>query len=138
MSKTLPIREKLKARREAWRSLHLKDLFAKDPQRFQNFSARLGDFVVDYSKNLIEIADLKLLHDLAKAAEVEAWRDRLFAGERINSTEDRAVLHMALRAKSGAFMAGGVGVMPRPRAARGGKRALAPAARAGPLRGAPR
>src|SRR2546423_1127055 len=101
MSNLAALHEKLKARREAWRNLHSKDRFAKDKQRFHNFSARLGDLVVDYSKNLIEVADLKLLHDLAKAAEVEAWRDRLFAGEHINSTEDRAVLHVALRAKSG-------------------------------------
>jgi glucose-6-phosphate isomerase len=136
MSNTDSIRAKLKARREAWRKLHLKDLFAKDPQRFQNFSARLGDFVVDYSKHLIEIGDLKLLHDLAKASEVEAWRDRLFAGEHINSTEDRAVLHMALRAKSGAFMDNGADVMPGIRAVQERMRAFAEKVRDGSWRGA--
>ena len=68
------------------------------------FQTTLGDFTVDYSKNLIEIADLKLLHDLAKTAEVEAWRDRMFGGEHINTSEDRAVLHTALRNRSGAVM----------------------------------
>jgi len=131
-----PIREKLKARREAWRKLHLRDLFAKDPQRFQNFSARLGDFVVDYSKNLIEIGDLKLLHDLAKAAEVESWRDRLFAGEHINSTEDRAVLHMALRAKGGAFVDKGADVLAGIRAVQERMRAFAEQVRDGTWRGA--
>ncbi len=136
MSKLDPIREKLKARREAWRQLHLRDLFAKDPQRFQNFSARLGDFVVDYSKNLIEIGDLKLLHDLAKAAEVEAWRDRLFAGEHINSTEDRAVLHMALRAKGGSFVDQGTDVLAGIRAVQARMRAFAEQVRDGTWRGA--
>jgi len=136
MSKIQPVLDKLKTRREAWRQLHLKTLFAKDPQRFQNFSARLGNFVVDYSKNLIEIADLKLLHDLAKAAEVEAWRDRLFAGEPINSTENRAVLHVALRAKSGAFMESGTDVMPGIRAVQARMRAFAEQVRDGSWRGA--
>src|SRR4051812_10076734 len=136
MSKTLPIREKLKARREAWRSLHLKDLFAKDPQRFQNFSARLGDFVVDYSKNLIEIADLKLLHDLAKAAEVEAWRDRMFGSEHINTSEDRAVLHTALRNRAGAVMTDGADVMPGILDVQKRMRAFADQVRDGTWRGA--
>ena len=136
MSNLDPIREKLKARREAWRKLHLRDLFAKDKQRFQNFSARLGDLVVDYSKNLIEITDLKLLHDLAKAAEVEAWRDRLFAGEHINTTEDRAVLHVALRAKGGAFTDQGTDVLSGIRAVQERMRAFAEQVRDGTWRGA--
>jgi glucose-6-phosphate isomerase len=136
MSDLHPIREKLKARREAWRKLHLRDLFAKDPQRFQNFQAKLGDLVIDYSKNLIEIADLKLLHDLAKAAEVEKWRDRLFAGEHINSTEDRAVLHMALRASGGAFEDKGADVLAGIRAVQERMRAFADAVRDGKWRGA--
>ncbi len=136
MSKLQPIRDKLKARREAWRQLHLRELFAKDPQRFQNFSASLGDLVLDYSKNLIEVADLKLLHDLAKVAEVEKWRDRLFAGEHINSTEDRAVLHMALRAKGGAFEDQGVDVLAGIRAVQERMRAFAEQVRDGTWRGA--
>ncbi|WP_395017940.1 glucose-6-phosphate isomerase [Dongia sp.] len=135
MSKLQPIQDKLRARREAWRKLHLRDLFARDPQRFQNFSAGLGDLVLDYSKNLIEIADLKLLHDLAKVAEVEKWRDRLFAGEHINSTEDRAVLHMALRAKAGAFEDQGVDVLAGIRAVQERMRAFAEQVRDGTWRG---
>jgi glucose-6-phosphate isomerase len=131
-----PIRGKLKARREAWRKLHLRELFARDPQRFQNLSAGLGDLVVDYSKNLIEVADLKLLHDLAKAAEVEQWRDRLFGGEHINSTEDRAVLHMALRAKGGAFQDQGQDVLAGIRAVQERMRAFAEQVRDGGWRGA--
>jgi glucose-6-phosphate isomerase len=136
MSKLQPTRDKLKARREAWRKLHLRELFAKDPERFQNFSASLGDLVVDYSKNLIEVADLKLLHDLAKAAEVEPWRDRLFGGEHINGTEDRAVLHMALRAKGGAFADQGQDVLAGIRAVQERMRAFAEQVRGGAWRGA--
>ncbi|HVO03978.1 MAG TPA: hypothetical protein VMT54_17390, partial [Candidatus Cybelea sp.] len=107
-----PLWKKLAARREAWRNLHLRDLFARDPNRFQNFSLQLDQFVIDYSKNLIEVADLKLLHDLAKSCQVEAWRDRLFGGEHINTSEDRAVQHMALRNPSGAVMVDGRDIMP--------------------------
>jgi glucose-6-phosphate isomerase len=109
---SLAVWEKLKTRREAWRHLHLRDLFAKDQNRFGNFSLRLGDLVVDYSKNLIETADLKLLHDLAKSCGVEAWRDRMFAGEHINASEDRAVLHTALRSPAGPVMVDGRDAMP--------------------------
>src|SRR5215469_8019192 len=136
MSNLDPIIEKLKARREAWRKLHLRDLFAKDPARFKNFSLRLGDFVLDYSKNLIEIADLKLLHDLAKAAEVEAWRDRMFGGEHINTSEDRAVLHTALRNRSGPMKTGGHDVMPGIQAVLEKMHAFADKVRDGAWRGA--
>ncbi|HVO01276.1 MAG TPA: glucose-6-phosphate isomerase [Candidatus Cybelea sp.] len=131
----LPIWQKLQARREAWRSLHLRDLFAKDKERFRNFSVRLGEVTLDYSKNLIELTDLKLLHDLAKAAELETWRTRLFAGEHINLTEDRAVLHMALRARNQAF-ADGTDVMPGIRAVQERMRAFAEKVRDGSWLGA--
>lgn len=83
---------------------HLRDLFAADPARFQQFQARLstgqGDLVLDFSKNRLTAETLPLLFDLARAADVEGWRSRMFAGEKINITENRAVLHTALRNRS--------------------------------------
>jgi glucose-6-phosphate isomerase len=91
----------LKTERKAWNALHLRDLFRKDKQRFERFSLALDDaddtFLLDYSKNLIRPQTLRLLLKLAREAGVEGLRDAMFAGEKINLTEDRAVLHTALR-----------------------------------------
>jgi glucose-6-phosphate isomerase len=75
----------------------MRDLFAREPDRFQRFSLRQGDLLLDFSKNRITDQTLKLLRQLAREAGVEAMRDRMFAGEPINPTENRAVLHVALR-----------------------------------------
>jgi glucose-6-phosphate isomerase len=77
--------------------LHLRELFADDPERTVRLTAEAGDLVADYSKHRITTETLVLLFDLARATGVEARRDAMFAGEHINSTEDRAVLHVALR-----------------------------------------
>jgi glucose-6-phosphate isomerase len=77
--------------------MHMRDLFAKDPNRFEKFSLSFGDILLDYSKNRITDETIVLLLDLARQASVEAWRDRMFRGDKINFTEDRAVLHIALR-----------------------------------------
>ncbi|MGN6625174.1 MAG: glucose-6-phosphate isomerase [Tepidisphaeraceae bacterium] len=79
---------------------HLRELFANDPARFHTFSMTFEDILLDYSKNRLTSETLKLLCDLARQANVEAWRDRMFSGEKINITEDRAVLHVALRNRS--------------------------------------
>ncbi|MFT5003683.1 MAG: glucose-6-phosphate isomerase [Flavobacteriales bacterium] len=79
---------------------HMKDLFAKDSQRFSKFSIKLPSILLDYSKNAITEETISLLTDLAKECEVEKWREKMFSGERINKTEDRAVLHTALRDRS--------------------------------------
>ncbi|MBA6353620.1 MULTISPECIES: glucose-6-phosphate isomerase [unclassified Colwellia] len=79
---------------------HMKDLFAKDSQRFRKFSIKLPSILLDYSKNAITEETITLLTDLAKECEVEKWREKMFSGERINKTEDRAVLHTALRDRS--------------------------------------
>ncbi len=76
---------------------HLRQLFADEPDRATRLSAGAGDLVLDYSKHRITEATLPLLIDLALAAGVETRRDAMFAGAHINSTEDRAVLHVALR-----------------------------------------
>lgn len=80
----------------------LKQLFEKDPQRFENFVRRFknaddSDITFDFSKNLINQETLDLLVKLAKEAGVEQLRDRMFNGEAINFTENRAVYHVALR-----------------------------------------
>ncbi len=92
---------------KAWKALeqhhkqlskrHMREMFAKDPQRFDKFSLEACGIFLDYSKNRITEKTMRLLFSLARQAKVEAWRDRMFAGERINVTEQRAVLHIALR-----------------------------------------
>lgn len=83
--------------RAHWRA-HLRELFAADPGRAQRYVVRVGDLRIDYSKNLITDETLAQLHELAAATNVFGLRDAMFRGERINITEDRAVLHTALRA----------------------------------------
>ncbi|MBL1103273.1 glucose-6-phosphate isomerase [Streptomyces sp. 5-8] len=76
----------------------LRELFATDPGRAERYVVRVGDLHIDYSKQLITDETLTLLRELAAATGVFALRDAMFRGERINVTEDRAVLHTALRA----------------------------------------
>ncbi|MEP0944880.1 MAG: glucose-6-phosphate isomerase [Rhizobiaceae bacterium] len=78
------------------------DLFAKDANRFEQFSARCGDILFDYSKNNVSAEQLDGLFELARAANVSGKRDALFSGHHINITEDRAVQHTALRDLSAA------------------------------------
>jgi glucose-6-phosphate isomerase len=85
---------------EAMAAAHLRDLFAADGDRFARFSLRLDDLLLDYAKNRVTDETMGLLFDLARAAELEHCRTRMFAGDRINVTENRAVLHIALRNRS--------------------------------------
>ncbi len=78
-------------------SKHLREMFDNNSDRFEQFSSSLDDLTVDFSKERIDADALKHLLDLARAADVEGNRDAMFAGEHINTTEDRAVLHVALR-----------------------------------------
>jgi len=89
--------KKLAAHYEATKSVHMKRLFAENPERFRNFSVRFNDIFVDYSKNRITAETLQLLRELAEACGLKDAIDRMFAGDRINETENRAVLHTALR-----------------------------------------
>lgn len=75
----------------------MRDLFRADPGRFERYSIRLDDFLLDYSKNLINDETLALLRQLGLEANVPAWTEAMFSGEKINFTENRAVLHVALR-----------------------------------------
>ncbi|WFB63308.1 glucose-6-phosphate isomerase [Sphingobacterium sp. WM] len=79
----------------------IKDLFAKDAERFDKFSIYLGDILLDYSKNRINEETIALLIQLARECQLKDAIDAMFNGEKINETEDRAVLHTALRNRSG-------------------------------------
>ncbi|QIB35425.1 glucose-6-phosphate isomerase [Ancylobacter pratisalsi] len=87
----------LAADHAARKSQHVADLFAADPNRFADFSVRLDDLLLDFSKCSLTGDTLAILIELAQAAGVEEKRDAMFAGVHINVTEDRAVLHTALR-----------------------------------------
>ncbi|MFD8656414.1 glucose-6-phosphate isomerase, partial [Streptomyces mirabilis] len=82
----------------------LRELFAADPARAERYVVRVGDLRIDYSKHLITDETLALLQELATATDVFGLRDAMFRGERINVTEDRAVLHTALRAPRNAVI----------------------------------
>ncbi|WP_028813904.1 glucose-6-phosphate isomerase [Streptomyces flavidovirens] len=84
--------------REQLGQTHLRDLFAADPERGSGYTLKVGDLYLDYSKHLVTDETLGLLRELAGAAGVAELRDAMFRGEKINTTEDRAVLHTALRA----------------------------------------
>ncbi|GGJ54324.1 glucose-6-phosphate isomerase [Streptomyces brasiliensis] len=84
--------------REELVGAHLRDLFAADPGRGAGYTLQVGDLHVDYSKHLVTDDTLRLLRELAAATDVFGLRDAMFRGEKINTTEDRAVLHTALRA----------------------------------------
>jgi glucose-6-phosphate isomerase len=83
------------------RELDLREAFARDPARFEHFSLRAPEVFADLSKNLIDLATRRFLLDLAAECGVAQRRDAMFAGKAINTTEGRAVLHVALRAPRG-------------------------------------
>ncbi|OLZ68051.1 glucose-6-phosphate isomerase [Streptomyces sp. IMTB 2501] len=84
--------------REELADTHLRELFATDPGRAEGYALQVGDLYIDYSKHLVTDETLRLLRELAAATDVFGLRDAMFRGERINVTENRAVLHTALRA----------------------------------------
>ncbi|WP_041793809.1 glucose-6-phosphate isomerase [Pararhodospirillum photometricum] len=94
---SLPQWQALAAHAKTLEGTPMRDLFAADPQRFERFHLRLEDLVLDYAKNRLTEETRRLLVDLARATGVEARRDAMVAGEPINTTEGRAVLHVALR-----------------------------------------
>ena len=79
------------------KDVQMRDLFAKDPERFKNFSIDFDGLLLDFSKNRITSETMKLLQALAVECDVPGWAKRMFNGEKINLTENRAVLHIALR-----------------------------------------
>lgn len=80
---------------------HMRALFAADPQRFRSFSLQFEDILFDYSKNILNAQSLQLLQELARECKLEEAIKAMFQGEKINATEQRAVLHTALRNVSG-------------------------------------
>ncbi|MFP3990536.1 glucose-6-phosphate isomerase [Streptomyces sp. E11-3] len=91
----------------------LRELFAAEPNRAAELTLQVGDLHIDYSKHLVTDETLGLLRELAAATDVFGLRDAMFRGDKINTTEDRAVLHTALRAPRGAEIeTDGVDVVP--------------------------
>ena len=126
----------LRAHQQQGGDVHLREQFAEDPERFERFSLSLGDLLLDYSKNRITPETVTLLGNLAREAEVEAWRDRIVAGDKINTTENRAVLHVALRNRASTpILVDGKNVMPLVRDALGQMRAFVVSVRGGITKG---
>jgi glucose-6-phosphate isomerase len=92
----------LAAHHKKLQKLHLRQLFAEDPKRGERLTAEAAGLFLDYSKNRITNETLKLLFELARESSLRAAIDAMFRGEKINLTENRAVLHVALRAPKGA------------------------------------
>jgi glucose-6-phosphate isomerase len=95
-----PVWKALAAHYETASHLEMRDLFAADPKRFETFSLRFKDILMDFSKNRITAETMTLLRALATQADLKGWTEKMFTGEKINITEDRAVLHTALRNRS--------------------------------------
>ena len=105
---------KLEDHHRKMKDVHMKDLFALDPERFNRFHLQFKDILVDYSKNRISDTTLRLLLELAEEAGVQKAVEDMFSGEKINETENRAVLHVALRnRKNSPIYVDGQNVMPR-------------------------
>ncbi|MBD0333122.1 MAG: glucose-6-phosphate isomerase, partial [Chitinophagaceae bacterium] len=85
----------------AIRNIHMKDIFKNDPDRFKKYAYCLNDIVVDLSKNIVTDETMGLLRQLASECNVKEAIDAMFSGELINETEQRSVLHVALRNFSG-------------------------------------
>src|SRR5262245_6800479 len=89
--------QQLQAHRSSIEPRHLRELFESDPQRFAKMSLHVGPLLLDYSKNRITNETLSLLFQLARESGIEDRAKAMFRGEKINTTENRAVLHTALR-----------------------------------------
>jgi len=127
---------KLAAHHEALRTTRIKDLFDRDPARFQKFSLRLDDLLVDYSKNLMTDETRALLLALAEEVDLADAIAKMFRGDKINRTEDRAVLHVALRNRANTpIVVDGADVMPAVNAVLDKMRVFAGAVGSGEWRG---
>jgi len=90
----------LESHKKEIENLHMRKLFEEDPKRFDKFSIQFQDILFDYSKNIITEKTLPLFFELFKEVQLSQWIEKMFNGEKINITEDRAVLHIALRNRS--------------------------------------
>ena len=103
----------LESHRAELGATHMRDLFAADPGRFDKFHLRFDQILLDFSKNIVTDKTIGLLRDLAREAGVPEMAKRMFAGEKINTTEQRAVLHVALRNRANTpIVVDGKDVMP--------------------------
>src|SRR5947207_7026697 len=117
-------------------NVHMRDLFAQDPQRFHKFSLQFQDVLLDYSKNRITEKTMQLLRDLARQADLKGWTEKMFTGEKINITEHRAVLHIALRNRSNRpILVDGKDVMPEVNAVLAHMKEFSEAIRSGSWKG---
>jgi glucose-6-phosphate isomerase len=122
----------LKAHHEQIRSTHMRELFDRDPKRFERYSIEACGLLLDFSKNRIADDTLEELQDLAQEAGLTTWIERMFSGEKINNTEDRAALHVALRHRGvEAFPSPEYDVMPQIREVLGRVRAFTDSVRSG-------
>ena len=134
---TAPAWQALQNHADQLKSKHLRELFEAEPKRFERFCHTVDELVVDFSKNRITSETLTLLFDLAAAADIEGWRAKMFAGEKINVTEDRAVLHTALRNRANKpVVVDGQDIMPAVNAVLDQMKAFVEAVRAGDWLGA--
>jgi len=132
----LPAWQALEQHQREMAGVHMRDLFAQDPQRFDRFSLKMGEILFDYSKNRITEKTVALLLDLARQADVAGKIDAMFRGEKYNNTEKRAVLHIALRNRSNRpILVDGVDVMPEVNAVLAHMRAFSEEVRSGAWKG---
>ncbi len=132
----LPAWKALQEHHKEVAGLHMRNLFADDPERFEKFSLRLGDILFDYSKNRITEKTNELLIDLARQAGLAENIQAMFAGEEINTTEGRAVLHVALRNRSNRpVLVDGEDVMPEVNRVLAKMRVFSEAVRSGDWKG---
>ena len=109
----LPAYTQLQAHYDTLKDRHMRDLFAEDPERFNTFTRQFQDILFDFSKNRITAETLELLLQLAEQASLKSAIAKMFSGDKINRTEDRAVLHVALRNRSNTpILVDGQDVMP--------------------------
>jgi glucose-6-phosphate isomerase len=99
--KKIPAWRRLREHYNLMKKRHMIDMFNEDKERFSRFSLRFEDILVDFSKNIISNETLDILFELAREAQVKDGIERMFSGDKINETENRAVLHTALRNRSG-------------------------------------
>ncbi len=119
------------------RGMNMREMFAADPDRFEKFSVSMNNMLVDYSKNRVTADTMKLLFDLARESGLEKARDAMFSGEKINITENRAVLHTALRNRSDRpVFVDGKDVMPQIKAVLKKMESFSGAVRSGEWKGA--
>jgi len=134
--KSLPAWKALEKHADEMREVHLRDLFAKDPGRAERYSVEAAGLFLDFSKNRVTDDTLALLLDLAKQSGLQERRDAMFRGDKINLTENRSVLHVALRApKTQKIVADGVDVVPEVHAVLDKMSAFAEQVRSGAWKG---